>query len=469
MYEDDNLEEENMERILPLISRFEDMLKLKEEWFFDVDEFEALSDYYYENGKIKKALKAVEIAMEQHPTSSTFIVRMAHYHTANNNLKQAFASLKELEKVEPESYDLFMTRAAIFSKVGKHQRALHFYKAALKKASFPEDVWPMIAIEHQVMGNFEMALKYLKLTLEANPDDEIATYNIALCFDLLDKGEEGINFFKKFTDRNPYSEVAWYHLAILSAKERLNEEALRAVNYAILIDEYFTAAYYEKARILERTFRYKEAAETYMESFEYEGPTGFSYYKIGLCYLNMDKPDKAESYLTKAIQEDPDLDEAFYELALLKDEQKAGAEAMYFIEKALELDNENTDYLFTSAEIHRRGGMLNEAEVIYQSIIEKGFIDPEVFMDYAELLFDLCEFDDGMEVLYQGVQLNPESADMNYRICGYLYTLQESDEADIYFKRAIEINPDRRMFFFELFPKLKESLSIKKILKDKSL
>lgn len=469
MYEDDSLEEENMERILPLISRFEDMLKLKEEWFFDVDEFEALSDYYYENGKIKKALKAVEIAIEQHPSSSTFIVRMAHYHTANNNLKQALKSLNDLEKVDPESYDLFMTKAAIFSKVGKHQKALHFYKAALKKATFPEDVWPMIAIEHQVMGNFEMALKYLKLTLDANSDDEIAIYNIALCFDLLNKGEEGINFFKKFTDRNPYNEVAWYHLAILSAKERLNEEALRAVDYAILIDEYFTAAYYEKARILERTFRYKEAAETYMESFEYEGPTGFSYYKIGLCYLNMDKPDKAESYLTKAIQEDPDLDEAYYELALLKDEQKASPEAIYFIEKALELDSENTDYLFTSAEIHRRGGMLNEAEVIYQNIIEKGFIDPEVFMDYAELLFDLCEFDDGMEVLYQGVQLNPESADMNYRICGYLYTLQESDEADIYFKRAVEINPDRRMFFFELFPKLKESKSIKKILDDKSL
>ncbi|WP_417609253.1 tetratricopeptide repeat protein [Owenweeksia hongkongensis] len=469
MYEDDDLDEENMERILPLINRFEDMLKRKEEWFFDVDEFEALSDYYYENGKVKKALKAVEIAIDQHPSSSSFIVRMAHYHTANNNLKGALKSLKQLENIEPDGYDLFMTRATIYSKAGKHQRALHFYKAALKKANFPEDVWPLIAIEHQMMGNFEMALKYLKLTLEANVDDEIAIYNIALCFDLLDKGEEGISFFKKFTDKNPYCEVAWYHLAILSAKERLNEEALRAIDYAILIDEYFTAAYYEKARILERTFRYKEAAETYMESFEYEGPTGFSYYKIGLCYLNMDKPDKAESYLTKAIQEDQDLDEAFYELALLKDEQKAGAEAIYFIGKALELDTENTDYLFTSAEIHRRGGMLNEAEVIYQNIIEKGFIDPEVFMDYAELLFDLCEFDDGMEVLYQGVQLNPESADMNYRICGYLYTLQESDEADIYFKRAVELNPDRRMFFFELFPKLKESPSINKILQDKRL
>lgn len=466
MYEDDELDEQNMEKLLPLIDRFEKMLKRNEEYFFDVDEFELLSDYFYENGKMGKAIKAVEIASMQHPSASTFIVRMAHYHTANNNIKKAFETLKRLEQVEPDSFDLFMARATIYSKSGRHQKALNFYKAALKKAEFPEDVWPMIAIEYQIMGNFEMALKYLKLTLEENPEDEIAIYNIALCFDLLDKGEEGITYFNKFTDRNPYCEVAWYHLAILSAKERQYNQALRAIDYAILIDEYFTAAYYEKARILERTFRYKEAADTYIESFEFEGPTGFSYYKIGLCYLNMLKPEKAESYLTKAIQEDPDLDEAFYELALLKDEQNAGSEAIYFIGKALELDDENTDYLFTSAEIHRRAGMLNEAEVIYQSIIEKGFIDPDVFIDYAELLFDLCEFEDGMEVLYQGVQLNPDSADMNYRICGYLYTLQESDEADIYFKKALELNPERRQFFFELFPKLKQSSSINKILKD---
>ena len=469
MYEDDGLDEQNLERILPLVSRFEDMIKRDEQWFFDVDEFELLSDYYYENGKISKALKAVEIGALQHPSNSTLIVRMAQYHTANNNIKTALETLNELEKVEPDSFDLFMTRGAIYSKAGKHQRALNLFKLALKKTEFPEEVWPLVAIEYQLMGNFEMALKFLKLTLDNNPDDEIAIYNIALCFDLLEMGEEGIGFFKKFTDKNPYCEVAWYHLAILSAKEKDYDNALRAIDYAILIDEYFTAAYYEKARILERTYRYKEAAETYMESFEYEGPTGFSYYKIGLCYLNMLKPEKAESYLTKAIQEDPDLDEAFYELALLKDEQNAGSEAIYFIGKALELDDENTDYLFTSAEIHRRAGMLNEAEVIYQNIIEKGFIDPEVFIDYAELLFDLCEFDDGMEVLYQGVQLNPDSADMNYRICGYLYTLDECDEADIYFKRALDLNPDKRMFFFELFPKLKQSQSINKILKDNKM
>lgn len=469
MFEDGDDQDGYIENLLPLISRYERMLKLKEEWFFDVEEFEAISDYYYERGKVSKALYAIEMGAAQHPSCSNFMVRKAQYFTAVDKLKLAQKELDKLESVEPDSYDLMMSRAAIYSKQGKNQKAINYYKRALKNCQFPEEVWPMLAIEHQILGNYELAVKYLKLTLEENPEDEIAVYNIALCFDLLEKSEEGVVYFTKFTNRNPYSEVAWYHLGILQAKEKQYDNAIQSIDYAIVIDEYFTAAYYEKARILERTFRFQEASDAYMASFDFEGPTGFSYYKIGMCHLNLFKPEKAISFLTKAIQEDPDLDEAFYELALIRDEQNSGTEAIYFIDKALELDADNPDYLFTSAEIHRRAGMLNEAEVIYSRMLELGIIEPDIFIDYAELLFDLCEFDEGMEVLYQGVQLNPDSADMNYRLSGYLYTLQESDEANIYFRKALVLNQERRLFFFELFPSLASSVSIKAILEEHKL
>ncbi len=461
MYEED---EEALD-LTPIVNRFERMLQENAEFFFDVQEFEALSDYYFDSGKLNKALRVVEIAENQHPYCASFLVKKAQYFTASDQLDEAQNELEKLESLSPGSFDLFMARAALQSKQGNHKQAIAFFKEALRNSDFPEDVWPLIAIEYQMLGNYELSCKYLKLTLEENPNDEIAIYNIALCFDLLEKTVEGISYFKRFTDREPYSEIAWYHLAILYAKNKDFDEALRAIDYALLIDETFMAAYYEKARMLERTFRYQEAADTYLASFEFDGPTGFSYYKIALCYLKMHKPKKARSYFTKAIHEDADLDEAFYELALLNDEEGEKQEAIFNIKKAMELDPDNWDYLFTSAEIHKRSGLLDEAEVIYQKLIEDGYLDPEVFIDYAELLFDLCEFEEGMEILYKGVQLNPDSADMQYRLSGYLYTLQESDEANIYFEKALKIDPDRRMFFFELFPKLRQNPAIKGMLR----
>ncbi len=459
-------EEEEFTDLNPLIDRFEEMLDRQEVWFFDVQEFEAIADFYYERGRIGRALQAAEIASQQHPACAAFVVRKAQYFTATDKLRLARRELSRLEGLEPDSFDYYLAQGAIFSKEGKHQQAINAYKKAMAKADFPEDVWSLIAIEYQISGNFELAYKYLKLTLEANPDDEIAIYNIALCFDLLEKSEQGIKFFERFTDQNPYNEIAWYHMGILLAKEKRYDEALRAINYSILIDEFFTAAYFEKGRILERTYRYQEAVETYLECLENDSASGFLYYKIGLCYLNLHKPQKAISYFTKAVNEDPDLDEAYYELALLQDEEESFQESTYNINKALDLDPDNADYLFVSAEVHRRAGMLNEAELIYQKLIKLGIFEPDVFIDYAELLFDLCEFDEGMEVLYQGVDLNPESADINFRLAGYLYILRESDEADIYFRKGLKLDKDRLIHFFNLFPKLQENGAIEGILKD---
>lgn len=449
-----------------LVERFERMLKKNEAYFFDVDEFEALSDYYHGIGKNKKALKAVELATEQHPNIPSLLVKKARYLTATNKLKEAQKEIKELEAIIPDSFDLYMARATFYSHKSNHRKAIELYKKALTRAEFPDDVWPLIAVEYQFIGEYDLAAKYLQLNLDVNPDDEMALYNIALCFDLMNNSKKAIRFFQDFINVNPYSEIAWYQLGIFHGKSEDYEKAIEALDYAILVDEYFTAAYYEKARLQELTYQYREAAETYKESFEFEGPNGFSYYKLGLCYLKMHHSNRAESYLRKAIYEDPELDEAFYELALINDDQDQNNEAIYYINKALELDPENWDYLFTSAEIHKRAGMLDEAEIIYQDLLELGYIDPDVFIDYAELLFDLCEFNSGMEVLYQGVQLNPNSADMNFRLAGYLYTLQEHDEASIYFKKALKIDPERKIYFFTLFPKLKEHQSIRRILSE---
>lgn len=457
------MEDEEFFDLLELVDRFNKSLKHQKPKYFDIDQFEAIADYYTELGKPEKAIRAINMGLEQHPYHTHFALRKVNILTASNQVKEATAEIEKLEKSAPLSYDLFMARAALQSKVGKHHQAIQYYRKALGVCEFPEEVWCLLAMEYQMLGHFELAIKYHKMALEEMPEDEIGVYNIALCYDLVDKPEEGIVFFEKFIDSNPYSEVAWYHLGIIQAKVKNYDRAIWALDYALVIDEFFSAAYFEKARLLEKTYRFKEATEVYKETFYINGPTGFAYYKIGSCFLQMHNRKKALSYFTKAIHEDEDLDEAFFELALMKDEDQQWEEAMYMINKALELDPDNIEYMCISADIHRRAGRLDEAEVLYEQILDLEVAEPMIFIDYAELLFDMCEFDNGMELLYKGVEKNPQSADMHYRLAGYLYTLQENDEADIYLKKALLIDADRRMHFLELFPQLKKHKAIKAI------
>ncbi len=458
MFEDEN--EDEFFNLLDLVDDFKRMQAEGKVRFYDLEEFEMISDYFYEIGKVQRALDVLGLAQDQHPYAGSLKLKRIQYLTAADKTREATRLLSEIESTMVDSYDLFMARAALLSKTGNHQKAIEQYRQAINLTEFPEDVYHLLALEFQLVGAFDKALKYLKLTLEVFPDDEIALYNLALCYDLSEKEEEAISYLEEFIDVNPYSEIAWYHLGIMHTKLGDLKEALRSYDYAILIDEYFSAAYYEKARVLEQEYRYMEAAETYLASFEYEGASGYGYYKIGLCYLRLHKEDKAESYLSKAIQEDPDLEEAYYELALIKDEKENWSEAVFLICKAVELDPENWQFRHSSALIHRRAGKLDEAAVIYQNLIKDGFYDGNTFTEYAQLLFDMCEFDEGMAILYKALELMPESGAIHYQLAGYLFTIKESDEGGIYLKKALQLDPGGKSFFLSLFPWLKENQAV---------
>ena len=456
-------DDESLFELLHLIESFNQMLSDETVRYYDVDQFEALSDYFYDMGKINKALLVVQMAAEQHPGAANFMARKVQFLTAANKTQEAKKAMEELERVAPDSFELHMSRASLQSKQHNHQKAIYHFKQALKHTEYPEDVWPLIAMEYQLLGQPAKAISFLKRTLAANPEDEVGLYHIATCYELLENFDEGAHYFEKFVDQNPYSEIAWYQLGVMNEKIDEHEKALQAFEYAYLIDEWFMAPYFEKAKILEYHFRFDEALKVYELALESDEESSYIFYRMGLCYLRLHRRLKAESFFTKAIQYDPDFEEAYLELALLKDEDEDWSQALFYAQKLLELDEDDTEFLQLNASIHRRAGRLEEAEIFYERMAERGYSEADLYIDWAELLFDMCEFDNGMQVLYEGIALNPESADMHYRLSGYLYTMQEFDEATIYFKKALVLNAEKRILFFELFPQLKQNRTLQNL------
>jgi tetratricopeptide (TPR) repeat protein len=447
-----------------LIERFEEMLSKGEENFFDADEFELISDFYFETGKIQKALYVTQLAERQHPYTSTFPLKRAQFLTASDNIEEALAALSKVEEMDPDNVELLIARGTIFSKKGLHQKAINLFKKAYSRHEFPEEVLSLVANEYQFMGNFEMALKHHKEVLKFDPEDDIALYSVSLCYEMLNQNNKAIEFFQQHIESEPFSEQAWYHLANLFSKAENFEKAFWAIDYALLIDEEFTAAYYEKARVLERMDRFEEAAQTYKDSFLFDAPSAYGYYKIGCCYSELEDLRKAKIFLTKAVKEDPSLDEAHLELSLILDELNEMQEAFYHINKACDLDSENPEYLLTKAEICKRMGLLYESSEAYTELLELGHTDTDIYMEYSELLISMDEVDQGMELLYKGVLLNPLSAEIRLYLAGFLYLMQEEDEASIYFKQGLKIDFNKLEYFEDLFPSLLENEKVQLII-----
>ena len=128
-----------------LIERFEEMLSKGEENFFDADEFELISDFYFETGKIQKALYVTQLAERQHPYTSTFPLKRAQFLTASDNIEEALAALSKVEEMDPDNVELLIARGTIFSKKGLHQKAINLFKKAYSRHEFPEEVLSLVA------------------------------------------------------------------------------------------------------------------------------------------------------------------------------------------------------------------------------------------------------------------------------------------------------------------------------------
>ena len=71
------------------IERFEEMLKRNEQYFFDVEEFEDIIDFYLNKNNPGKALEAIKLASLQHPASTEILIKKAQVFADANKPQKA--------------------------------------------------------------------------------------------------------------------------------------------------------------------------------------------------------------------------------------------------------------------------------------------------------------------------------------------------------------------------------------------
>ena len=454
----------NKKNISQLIERYENMIDGDTQSFFDSHEFEDIADHYIDKGLLGEAIGSMEIAFKQYPFSANFLIKKAQILTILERLPEAVTALEIAETLEPSNPDLHIAKGSILSKKRKHQKALKHFHKAQSLSDDPMDVYPFIAFEYQCLGKFQDAIKYLTAFLEIEPEDDIAIFNIAYCFERLDAYSDAIEFFKNLIDKVPYCEITWYQLGLFYNKTKDYKQAVWALDYAILIDECFTAGYHEKARSLTQMGKTKEAISTYLLTFAFEDATGYTYLKIGLCYKELSLYKQAIRYLTKACHEDPQLSEAWMEIGLCYNALGSTEEGLYNIQKAINLNPDDLEYLYIQTKIYTKTGLYAEADLGYQKLIELGCDSPTIWMEYANLMREINETKDAISLLRQGVKNNKDHVDLLFRLGAYLFLDGQVDNAKKYLQKAYSINPDSKMQLFEHLPDLKENYIFKKLI-----
>ena len=447
------------------LKKFESMLKTNHVLFFDSDEFENIIHHYLNQGKVSLAKKAIKLGLQQHPTSTNLKLFQVEIFVFENKLKEANQLLDALYILEPSNEEIYIQKANILSKDDKHEDAIKVLTTALDLSEETSELHSLIGMEYLFLDNFEQAKQSFMSCLAEDNEDYSSLYNVMYCFDFLNENQEAIHFLNEYLNGNPYSEVGWHQLGKQFYTLKEYKKALSAYEFAIISDDRFVGAYLEKGKVLEKLKRYNEAIENYALTLELDDPTAFALLRLGCCHEKLGQFDLAKQYFYKTVKEDPLLDKGWIAITKFYNKQKNYQKALYYINKAININEENAVYWKLYAQINHRLNFLEEAERGYKRAIELGNYELSSWLERSDILIKLGETDAACLNLIQAAEFYPEEADIEFRLVGIYYGMLETEKGSYHLKNALDFNAENLFIVEELFPLVYESTTFKKALK----
>ncbi|WP_047789125.1 tetratricopeptide repeat protein [Tenacibaculum mesophilum] len=446
------------------ISKFESMLKTNEVYFFDAVEFETIIEHYLNIGKQSLAKKAVQLGLEQHPSSIQLKLMKVEILIFEDELHEAIKMLSNIEAVEPHNDEVFIQKAIILSKKKQHTEAIAILKESLQYIEDPSDVWSMIGMEYLYLDDFENARLNFAKCIEVDYEDYSSLYNIVYCFDMEGSHEDAIKFLNSYLDKNPYCEVAWHQLGRQYFELGMFKEALTAFDYAVLIDDSFIGGYLEKAKSLEELKRYEEAIDNYLVTLELDDPTAYAYIRIGECYDKLENTQTAIHFYKKAVHEDPLLDRGWVLLTNACYNQGNYEKALYYINKAIHIDESNVLYWRRYGDINLKLNFYEESVKAFKTCLSLGDKEIEIYIALVDILLFLGEFNQALKTLIQAKKTYKEFAEIEYRLCGLFMILGKEEYGVAHLNNALAIDFEYHTIVKDLFPSVFENKRIKKII-----
>ena len=99
-----------------------------------------------------------------------------------------------------------------------------------------------------------------------------------------------------------------------------------------------------------------------------------------------------------------------------------------------------------------------EAEAITESLIVRFPENEDVWLDHSDVLFEKGQIAQAIQIINEGWQKNPQSADLGYRKVAYLLELGEKQEAHELLFRMFMHDPEGLEELEEYYPNIKTDL-----------
>jgi tetratricopeptide (TPR) repeat protein len=434
------------------VNRYSDMLKNKNQSYFDIFELEHIIDFYIEKYDLKNASEVIDYALKLHPGSSTIIIKKAQVLINNGHPYKSLKLLKDIGKIEKSNHMVYFLKGVVYSSLGEISKGIaNFENALLLSFENKEDLLINIASTLQHIGQYEFTAKYYKQCYDLNNENSVSIYELAYCYEKLNYDNESIEFYKKYLSIDPFSKMGWFNLACVYHKIEEYENAIDALEYVLAIDPGYNHAIYQKALNEVYIEKFDKGIETFKEYLKLEADNASALFHIGETYAKQSKYSEALYYFDKSLKVDNLNADAFYGQAFVQYSEKKYTDAYYSIKRAIKIDKEDPDFWHLFALINQALGFITESEKAFKTSIDLENSDPQIWIDYSKLNYSNNNLFKKINILSQAYEHFSDNAEINYRLAANLALIENNDSAAYHLKMALTAEPEKLEIFWSIY------------------
>ena len=390
----------------------------------------------YDEGNIDEALYYLNKEIEENPANGD-----AHYVIAmclirNDNAK-ALTSVNKAIKLLTSDEDLAMAytlRGDIYMfELHELERAIDDFTKAIAFGSGLNEEFLHRGFAYLCIGQFDLAVKDLQQSIKLDPDNHDAHYFLAEAFSKQERWAEAIEQCDNSIKLNsqvhqPYITRAKAHIALKDY-----DKAIDDVISSLVKRKTNEAMDLIRGPLAKNAYAQTEAK---LKAYVEQDNSDFPRFLIALFYHDNNKYETAISYAKDCV-----IDADGGIALLLSYGYKSLGDydnALYYCNRAIDIDPTNYTFLFQKAEIFNAQGKYQDAIATYDACVSHDPVNGEAYYLCGIVKMTSGDLDGAVEDFTMAITLNPDEARFYLRR-GQAYAKKgNSKSAEADYKKAIE-------------------------------
>jgi tetratricopeptide (TPR) repeat protein len=349
-----------------------------------------------------------------------------------DNFDRAFELLLMLEEREHNLFEINLYKGQIYTLNNDVENAVREFELAIEKSP-GLDSEELRYIPEMLMDQnyYNEALIFFHKFADAGDATAKIFLDMGFCYEQISNYSESEKYYEKSLDEDPFNEIAWVMMGSMYLADDKLDKAKEAFEFALSINNSPTVALICKTTALIQSNDFENVIGSIAEMMLHGSGDTQSLSSLAEHFEKENDIEEVEQNYMNAVDQDIDHDISYWATSKLLYAQGDIESAIRFIDKAIEINPDNEEYLYFRGQCFV--SLSNNKDVL-TNILQNAFITEGTNSEKFE-----------------------DSEFMNkYKKAVFFYNVGNMEDCCKYLLESILINSEGLEMFFNLFPKAKD-------------